>query len=439
MNYWNEPVDAFMEALKKENLWRAYVITNPNTGDVEMSHPVMQSVADAIASDTRDYRRHEGCFFEIGRDSDHLLSGHVHWTMRGQAAGGVRYWSYDDVEGFVRDGLRLSRGMGQKNALAGLWWGGGKGVVARRKGMDHRDPEVRRAVYQDYGRFMTGLCGCYVTAEDAGTMPDDMEVVFSKTRHTTCIPRKFGGSGNPSILTATGVVVAMEAALEHVGRGTLEGKTVVMQGLGNVSLYIIKELLDKGVEKIIGADINETMIARVRDTYPGAPLDARLVPPGDVEIFGEAGDIFAPNAVGAVLNPRTIPMLKTAVVCGAANNQLEDPDRDDDALHARDILYVPDFLANRMGIVNCANEQYGTIGNDPAIYAHLERETPTGIFRRSLEVFARAKASGRTPVDEASDLADELSQELHPIWGHRSQRIIDYLVADGWAAGEPIR
>jgi glutamate dehydrogenase/leucine dehydrogenase len=231
----------------------------------------------------------------------------------------------------------------------------------------------------------------------------------------------------------------MEAALEHLNKGNLEGKTVVMQGLGNVSLYMVKELIERRVGKIIGADINEDMIERVKRTFPDAPLEARLVPPGDVTIFGEAGDVFAPNAVGAVLNPKTIPMLKTAIVCGAANNQLEDPDRDDDSLHGRDILYVPDFLANRMGIVNCANEQYGTIGRDPAIYAHLERETPTGIFHRCMEVFARAKSSGRTPADEASDLADELSQELHPIWGNRSQQIIDDLVAGGWANAEPVR
>ncbi|UCG52348.1 MAG: Glu/Leu/Phe/Val dehydrogenase [Candidatus Latescibacterota bacterium] len=438
MNYWNESVDTFLEALKSAKLWRAYVVTRPETGAVEASHPVMQSIADAIAGDTRDYHRHEGCFFEIGRESDHVLSAHVHWTMRGQAAGGVRFWSYNTVEDFVRDGLRLSRGMGQKNALAGLWWGGGKGVVARRKDRDHRDPKLRRAIYQDYGRFMTGLCGCYITAEDAGTTPEDMALVFSTTRHTTCIPQRFGGSGNPSILTATGVVVAMEAALQHLGKGTLEGKTVVMQGLGNVSLYMVKELQERRVGKIIGAEINEAMLNRVLETYPDAPVDARLVAPDDISIFGEKGDVFAPNAVGAILNPTTIPMIQTSIVCGAANNQLEDPTRDADALHERGVLYVPDFLANRMGIVNCANEQYGSLGNDPAIFAHLDRETPTGIYKRSLEVFNRAKQKGRTPADEAGVLADELSQELHPIWGNRGQQIIDYLVESGWAKGEPV-
>ncbi len=439
MNYWAESVDTLREAMKSQRLWRGYVVSDPDTQGVKTSHPVFESVAEAIGSDTRDYRRHEGCFFEIGRESDHLLSACVHWTKRGQAAGGVRFWSYDTVEGFVRDGLRLSRGMGQKNALAGLWWGGGKGVVARRKDKNHLDPAVRRAVYRDYGRFMTGLGGCYVTAEDAGTTPDDMAVLYTMTRHTTCIPETLGGSGNPSVLTATGVVVAMEAALEHQGMGTLEGKDVVMQGLGNVSLYMIGDLVARRVRRIVGVDIEESTIERAKQKYPDAPLALRCVARGDLSIFAEAGDVLAPNAVGAMLNPNTIPLIKARIVCGAANNQLEDPRRDAEALRQRGILYVPDFLANRMGIVNAANEQYGRMDNDPAIYAHLDRGTPWGIYRRCMDVFARAKASGRTPADEASDLADELSQELHPIWGHRGLEIINYLVRSGWANGEPIR
>lgn len=435
MNYWREPVDTLIDAMKSAGLRRGYVVTNSRTGAVEPSHEVFASIADAVAADTRDYRRHEGSFFEIGAESDHLLSAHVHWTKRGQGAGGVRYWFYDAVEDFVRDGLRLSRGMGQKNALAGLWWGGGKGVVCRRKGKDHLDPTVRRGVYRDYGRFVTSLRGCYVSAEDAGTTPEDMAVLFTMTRHTTCIPESLGGSGNPSILTATGVVVAMEAALEHLGLGTLEGKTVVMQGLGNVSLHMVGDLLDRKVRRIVGADIEGSTIERAQKKYPGAPLEATLVPRGDLSIFAEPGDVFAPNAVGAVLNSDTIPRIRTRIVCGAANNQLADPRRDARALHERNIVYVPDFLANRMGIVNAANEQYGRFDGDPAIYAHLQKDTPWGIYRRALEVFARAKSSGRTPAEEASDLADELSQEPHPIWGHRGQQIIDYLVASGWARG----
>jgi glutamate dehydrogenase/leucine dehydrogenase len=323
--------------------------------------------------------------------------------------------------------------MGHKNALAGIWWGGGKGVIARRESSDHRDPDVRAAVYRDYGRFVSSLCGCYVTAEDVGTTPEDMAFVFSTTRYTTCIPLAFGGSGNPSILTATGVVIAMEAALEQLGLDTLEDKTVAMQGLGNVSFYMIEELLKRRVKKVVGTDIDLAAIQMVGDRFAGQPVDTRVVSPDDVSIFSESCDILAPNAVGATLNPQTIPLIQARIVCGAANNQLEDSPRDARLLKERDILYVPDFLANRMGIVNCSNEQYGIIEDDPAIEAHLDRDTEFGIFRRCLDVCSRAAGSGLSTAEEAEALADDLSDEPHPIWGDRGQQIIDHLVCTGWS------
>jgi glutamate dehydrogenase/leucine dehydrogenase len=432
MNLWKLSPTALIEALQANQQKRAFVVTHPRTGELQASHPWLHSVVEALLKDTRDYQQHQGLFFEIGSQSNHLLGAFIHRTLRGQAAGGVRLWNYDTLEEYIRDGLRLSRGMGQKCALAGLWWGGGKGVIARQPGQDYRDPQLRQAIYQDYGRFMSSLSGCYVTAEDAGTTPEDMALVFSTTRHTTCIPPQFGGSGNPSILTATGVVVAMEAALEYLGQGTLEGKTVVMQGVGNVSFYMIGDLLKRRVTKIIGADLNPLALDKAKKQYPAAPLELRLLERGDNSILREAGDVLAPNALGGILNAQTIPAIQARVVCGAANNQLEDPQRDAKQF-GKDTLYVPDFLANRMGIVNCANEQYGVIDQDPFITAHLERTTPTGIYRRCLEVFQRAKHSGRTPVEEAELLANELSLELHPIWGNRGQFIIDFLVQSGWA------
>ena len=435
MNLWSASTDQLIEALSGAGLRRAYLVTDPGSGELRGSHPVLDSLVDAVRADSRDYRAHEGCFFEIGQESGHLLSAHVHNTRRGQAAGGVRFWSYDSVEQMVRDGLRLARGMGHKCALAGLWWGGGKGVVARLAGSDFRDPELRAAVYRDYGRFITGLRGCYVTAEDVGTTTEDMANIFLHTRHTTCIPHALGGSGNPSGPTAAGVVVAMEAALSQLGLGTLEGKTVAMQGLGNVSTFMVQELLDRRVKAIIGAEIDEVALARVRDRFAGTALEARQVAPGDDSILAEPCDVLAPNAVGAILNSRTIPAVQARVICGAANNQLEQSDQDSRALTERGVLYVPDFLANRMGIVNCANEQYGTMDHDPAITEHLERDTPDGVFQRALAVFKRAEQSGRTTAQEAVALADELMQQLHPVWGHRGQQIIDGLVAEGWDSG----
>jgi glutamate dehydrogenase/leucine dehydrogenase len=439
MNPWTQSPEALRLAMLEAGIHRAWIVTPPGTREVKASHPLFEPIAAAVQADHRDYHGHQGVFFEIGAASGHLLSAAVHKTVRGLAAGGVRFWIYDDVEGFVRDGLRLARGMGHKNALAGLWWGGGKGVVARRADVDHTDPTLRRALYHDYGRFMTGIRGCYITAEDAGTTTEDMAEVFATTRHTTCIPEHLGGSGNPSRLTATGVVVGMEAALSFRGMGDLKGKTVAMQGLGNVSRFMIRDLVERGVGRIVGTDVDAAAIELTRAMNPDAPLEARVVPIGDASALAEPADIVAPNAVGGVLNADTIPTIQAPIVCGAANNQLEDHDRDGPALSERNVLYAPDFLVNRMGIVNCANECYGSFEGDPAILSHLDHETEHGIYQRSLQVYRRAHLSGRTPAEEAMVLADQLSEVPHPIWGNRGQLIIDSLVRTGWAEQAPLQ
>lgn len=434
MNLWQLSPTVLMHTMEENRQRRAFIVTHPQTGQLQASHPFLQDVVEELQIDTRDYRKHQGMFFEIGRQSNHLLGAFIHLTLRGQAAGGVRLWHYERLEDYIREGLRLSRGMGQKCALAGLWWGGGKGVIARQEGRDYGDPELRKAIYQDYGRFISSLQGCYVTAEDAGTTPEDMAQVFSTTRHTTCIPAQVGGSGNPSVLTATGVVIAMEAALEYLKLGNLEGKTVIMQGVGNVSYHMIGELLQRKVAKIIGADINSVALERARNHYIGAPLELWQVGYDDNTILREKGDVLSPNALGATLNMHTIPSIQTRVVCGAANNQLEDS-RTDAKLFPQGVHYIPDFLANRMGIVNCANEQYGVVNNDPAIMKHLERQSPAGIYQRCLEILHRAEQSGRTTAEESELLADQLSLETHPIWGNRGQLIMNTLVQFGWLDG----
>ncbi len=438
MSHWSQSPETLRQAMLEAGVRRAWIVTPPGTREVRASHPLFEPIAAAVQADSRDYHAHQGVFFEIGAGSGHLLSAAVHKTVRGLAAGGVRFWVYDTVEGFVRDGLRLARGMGHKNALAGLWWGGGKGVVARRTDVDHTDPALRRVLYNDYGRFMTGIRGCYITAEDAGTTTEDMADVFATTRHTTCIPERLGGSGNPSRLTATGVVVGMEAALKFRGMGDITGKTVAMQGLGNVSRFMIHDLVERGVGRIVGTDVDPAAIELTRAMNPDAPLEARVVPIGDNSILAEPADIVAPNAVGGILNARTIPTIQAPIVCGAANNQLEDHGRDGPALRDREVLYAPDFLVNRMGIVNCANECYGSFEDDPTILSHLDHGSEHGIFQRSLQVYRRAHISGRFPAEEAQTLADELSEVPHPIWGNRGQQIIDSLVRTGWAEHAPL-
>jgi glutamate dehydrogenase/leucine dehydrogenase len=361
-----------------------------------------------------------------------LQGAFVHRTNRGQAAGGVRYWHYDTMEDYLRDGLRLAKGMTRKNALAGLWWGGGKGVMAERPDVDKLDPGIRAEVYRDYGRLMTAIRGCYVTAEDVGTHVTDMARIFSTSRFTTCIPPALGGSGNPSVPTARGVIAGMEAALEFLDLGTLEGRTVAVQGMGNVGEPLIRFLFEKRADRVIAGDIYPDVVEKVKGLFPGKNLEASVIEEGDDTLFETGCDLFSPNATGAVLNERTIGKLKARIVCGAANNQLEDAARDDRLLHERGILYVPDFLTNRMGIVNCANEQYGYVNRDPLFEQHLSRDWKHSIHRTALEVLGKAREANAPTAGIALQMADELSLVDHPLFGHRGRHIIASLVEDKW-------
>jgi leucine dehydrogenase len=402
-------------------------------GRLTPSDPALVDLAAQITTDRRDFDAHEAIFIERHAETGAVFGAFLHRTVRGQGAGGVRNLTYDSIGAFLTDGLRLSRGMGRKNALAGLHWGGGKGLIAREASSPIGDPAFRAELYRGYGRFITSLKGAYVTAEDVGTGPDDMAHVFETTRFTTCIPPEVGGSGNPSTFTARGVVVAMQAAAEQVGLGSLRGKTVAMQGIGHVGQAMISLLLDAGVARLIAVDVDANVCARIRSRFPDSRLDVRVVRPEDHDILAEACDVLAPNALGGVLNPDTIPGISATIICGAANNQLLDEDRDALALFESGVACVPDFLANRMGIVNCSNEQYGLLPDDPAILRHLGRDWEHSIHQTTQRVFARSRREGIPPFTAATRLADELLSEPHPLFGHRTAAIITALAASDWA------
>lgn len=397
------------------------------------SHPKLEGLGQSLLANTRDYDRHQAVFLEIGEQTGVLMGAFLHRTRRGQGIGGVRLWPYESVAAFLSDGLRLSRGMGRKNALAGLWWGGGKGVIARAPGRAHTDPAYRARLFHDYGRFITSLRGAYVTAEDVGTTPEDIAEIFTVTRFVACVPPSVGGSGNPSPATARGVVSAMEGALDHLGAGDLRGKVVAMQGVGNVGGSMIPLLLERGVQRIVAADVSAEAVRLLEHQYAGTPLELRAVAPSDREVLAEPCDVLAPNALGGVLDPDTIPRLRTKIVCGAANNQLLDPERDARLLEQRSITYVPDFLANRMGIVNCANEQYGSIDDDPAITRHYDRNWEGSVYQVTKAVLRRAEAEGITTNLAANALADELAEQPHPIFPDRTEAIVRGLMREGWA------
>lgn len=423
--------EQFCTLLAELGVRRAAVFDVGHEG-LEVSHPRLEPLARWLREESADFGGHSALFLERGQRTGVLLGAFLHAIERGQAAGGVRLWRYRALADFLTDGLRLSLGMARKNALAGLWWGGGKGVIAHPGSLS---PQTRQQMYEDYGAFVTSLRGAYVTAEDVGTTPEDMADIYRTTRFMTCAPPSVGGSGNPSPSTARGVVCAMEAALEHRGLGGFEGKTIAVQGVGNVGATMVRLLLERGVARVVAVDVSETHVQSVRRASANPRLEVSVVEPGDARILSQQCDILAPNALGGVLNPASIATLRTPIVCGAANNQLLDPARDGALLRDRGVLYVPDYLANRMGIVNCANEQYGTLEHDPAIVRHYSRDWPESVYCVAKAVFARAESQGSATSGAADALADERSVQPHPLFPGRTRALLESLRQEGWANG----
>jgi len=422
----------FIQFLAENNIRKFYFIFDNNSKTIKSSHSVLNEIAKYFETESIDFEEHEAMFFKLSPKHDMLMGAFIHRTNRGQAAGGVRYWSYDNMLEYFSDGMRLAKGMTHKNALAGLWWGGGKGVISHNHKFDKNDKSIREYLYKEYGKFLTELKGCYVTAEDVGTSVEDMENVFSNTRFTTCIPYSKGGSGNPSLPTARGVIAGMEAALNFNGENSLEGKTIAVQGLGHVAIPLIKFLFERKVKKVVACDIFSFAVEDAKKQFANFDFEAKLVEKTDNSILETKCDVFAPCATGAILNSKTIPLINAKIVCGAANNHLAVPENDDKALMDRGIIYVPDFLTNRMGIVNCADEQSGYVDNDPLIERHLSKDWEFSIHQTTLRVLENSSKTKIPTGKVAVELAHELSLENNPIYGHRSQLIIDSLVKDNW-------
>ena len=417
--------DRVAAMLRKERVALAWAVLD---GDrVRVSHDFLEPLVGFFADSRSGFSRHEAVFLRPHAELDLLLGAFVHDTTRGAGAGGTRLWAYDDLRSYLRDGLRLSQGMTRKNALAGLFWGGGKGVIGMGPGGKLEDRAQRDSVFNAYGDMMTALRGCYVTAEDVGVFTRDIAAIYARSRFVTCIPPEIGGSGDPSPHTARGVIAGMQGALAYRKMGTLAGKTVVVQGVGNVGGPLLSLLFEHGVAKVVASDVSETLIDKRRRELAGKPIELRLLARGDQSVLATECDILAPCALGAIIDAKTIPLLRTKIICGAANNQLDDPTRDGRALRERGITYVPDFLTNRMGIVNCANEQYGYVTPDPAIERHFGTDFRYSIPNITSEVLTRAERDGIPEGDAACALADELAREPHPIFPGRSRAIIQAL------------
>jgi leucine dehydrogenase len=267
----------------------------------------------------------------------------IHNTTLGPALGGTRMWLYEnDLEALI-DVLRLSRGMTYKAALAGLNLGGGKSVIVNDPKSKNREP-----IFRAHGRHVQSMCGRYITAEDVGTSPKDMEFIRQETDHVVGLA---GRSGDPSPVTALGVYRGMKACAKVAyGSDALSGKTVAVQGAGHVGYYLCKHLHEEGA-KLIVSDIDDAKVKKVVDEFGAVAVAPR-------DIYGADADVFAPCALGAVVNDDTIPVLKVDIIAGAANNQLEQ-ERHGDLLHERGVIYAPDYAVNAGGLINVNAEVEG--------------------------------------------------------------------------------
>jgi leucine dehydrogenase len=310
----------------------------------------------------------------------------VHSTARGPAFGGCRLWHYDSEFAGLNDALRLSQGMSLKNALADLPFGGGKAVILKPAGAFDRG-----ALFAAFARAVESLGGAYITAEDVGTTTTDMRSMLSLTQYVSGIPREGAFGGDPSPKTAWGVFVSIQAGARLVlGRSGLDGVRVALQGLGAVGWHLAEYLQQAGA-KLVVADVDSAKVERAV-----AQFGARAV--GVAEILAADVDVLAPCALGAALNARSIPTLRARLIAGAANNQLATP-ADGDALQARGICYLPDYLVNAGGIISVAREYRGE-GEEQAVMAEVGR-----IAERVEELLQRVQRADSTPARVADDWA----------------------------------
>ncbi|WP_313439422.1 Glu/Leu/Phe/Val dehydrogenase dimerization domain-containing protein [Novosphingobium sp.] len=315
----------------------------------------------------------------------------IHSTARGPAAGGCRFWTYADESSAMADAVRLAEGMSYKNAMAELPFGGGKAVLRRPAGAFDRV-----ALFEAFGQAVERLDGRYVTAEDVGTTVSDMEAIARHTSHVagrTALPGRAGG--DPSPWTALGVFEAMRAAVAFQSGSALSSMTVAVLGVGNVGGHLCDMLAEAGAELVV-ADIDPARCARVAEAH-----GARVVPVH--EIAGVAADIFAPCALGGVLDAATIATLEARLVCGAANNQLASEDMAA-LLLERGVTYVPDYVANAGGIINVAAEYLKESADEV-------RQRVVRIGPRVAAVLDEAARDGLAPSIVADRTAERLMQQ----------------------------
>jgi len=320
----------------------------------------------------------------------------IHDTTLGPALGGTRFWNYTTDAEAVEDALRLARGMTYKSALAGLNLGGGKSVI-----IGDSSTRDREMIFRAHGRAVESLAGRYITAEDVGTSPADMDFVNMETDHVVGL---LGKSGDPSPVTAFGVYQGMKAAALHkYGDDSLAGKHVTVQGVGHVGYFLCQDLAEEGAQLTV-TDIDQKKVDTVVNEF-----GAKAVNPDD--IYGVDADIFAPCALGAIINDDTLKVLKVDIIVGGANNQLLEP-RHAQEVEDQGILYGPDYLVNAGGLINV----YAEIEGWPA---ELSLRKAGEIYKTLIRILELAEREGITTAEAADRVAEERMEEVRFL--HRTE------------------
>ncbi|MCF4102155.1 leucine dehydrogenase [Gillisia sp. M10.2A] len=349
-----------------------------NANDLKKNAPVFGQLS---------FDNHEQVVFCNDKDTGLRAIIGIHNTVLGPALGGTRMWNYSTEWEAVNDVLRLSRGMTFKSAITGLNLGGGKAVILG-DAKTQKTPELMRR----FGEFVHSLSGKYITAEDVGMDTEDMDTVREVTPYVTGISESKGGAGNPSPITAYGVFMGMKAAAQHkYGSDHLDGKKVLVQGIGHVGESLVEHITNEGAEVFI-SDINQSRLEEISKKY-GAKIYTD-------DVYGADVDIYAPCALGATINDDTIGRIRASIIAGAANNQLADEIRHGQILQEKGIVYAPDFLINAGGIINVYAELEG--------YGKTEIMRKTeNIFNTTLEILKSANANGITTHHAALKIAQQ--------------------------------
>ena len=339
-----------------------------------------------------DFDHHEQVVYGHDKASGLRAIIAIHNSNLGPALGGCRMWPYANDDEALRDVLRLSRGMSYKSALARLPLGGGKAVIM---GDPHSGKST--ALFQAMGDFVDSLGGRYITAADSGTGVAEMQIMAERTRHVAGAGQREGfeggvRNGDPSPSTAYGVFIGIQAAVKHrLGRDDLRGLKVAIQGVGQVGFSLARHLKEAGAELWV-TDIVPANVRRAVEQL-GATAVAQQ------EIFGLEVDVFAPCAMGGIINLHTLEALRAPIIAGAANNQLADASLAE-TLRRNECLYAPDYAINAGGIIDVCYERTG--GSAAQLKAHIE-----GIGATLEQIFQRADAASKTTVEIADQLAEE--------------------------------